>query len=38
MADCLPMLEVTDLVVRYGAVEALHGISLRVLPRQIVCL
>ena len=32
------MLEVTDLVVRYGAVEALHGISLRVLPRQIVCL
>lgn len=33
-----PMLEVEDLVVRYGAIEALHGLSLRVERGQIVTL
>ena len=31
-------LSVSDLVVRYGAIEALHGVSLQVQPRQIVTL
>jgi branched-chain amino acid transport system ATP-binding protein len=33
-----PVLSTNDLVVRYGAIEALHGISLRILENQIVCL
>src|SRR5437870_1304578 len=33
-----PLLEVSNLVVRYGAIEAIHGISLRVFPSQIVTL
>ncbi len=32
------LLSVEKLVVRYGAIEALHGISLTVEPRKIVCL
>jgi branched-chain amino acid transport system ATP-binding protein len=31
------MLEVHDLVVHYGLVRALHGVSLRVAPGQVVC-
>jgi branched-chain amino acid transport system ATP-binding protein len=31
-----PLLEVVDLVVRYGSAQALHGISLTVAPQQIV--
>jgi branched-chain amino acid transport system ATP-binding protein len=31
-----PILEISDLCVSYGRVEALHGVSLRVLPGQIV--
>ena len=33
-----PMLEVNDLVVRYGAIEAVHGISFAVHPGEIVAL
>ncbi len=33
-----PMLEVHDLVVRYGAIEALHGISFDVGPGEVVAL
>jgi branched-chain amino acid transport system ATP-binding protein len=33
-----PLLEVEDLVVRYGQVEALHGVSLEVNPGEIVAL
>ena len=33
-----PILQIRDLVVRYGAIQALHGISLTVLPGQIVTL
>ena len=33
-----PLLSIQNLVVRYGAIEALHGVSLRVLPGQIVTL
>jgi branched-chain amino acid transport system ATP-binding protein len=31
-----PVLEVTNLTVRYGAVEAVRGVSLRVMPNQVV--
>ena len=34
----VPLLEVRDLVVRYGEVEALHGVSLAVFPGEIVAL
>jgi len=34
----LPLLTVDSLVVRYGAIEALHGMSLRVSRGKIVCL
>jgi branched-chain amino acid transport system ATP-binding protein len=33
-----PLLEVGDLVVRYGEVEALHGVSLSVYPGEVVAL
>ena len=33
-----PLLSVTDLVVRYGQVEALHGVSLEVFPGEVVAL
>src|SRR5438128_12620971 len=33
-----PLLAVTDLLVRYGPVEALHGVSLDVYPGEIVAL
>src|SRR4051812_33797759 len=33
-----PILTIRDLVVRYGAIEALHGVSLAVMPGQIVTL
>jgi branched-chain amino acid transport system ATP-binding protein len=33
-----PVLEVTDLRVHYGAIEALHGISLEVRPGEVVAL
>ena len=33
-----PMLEVSDLAVRYGAIEAVHGISFAVHPGEIVAL
>jgi branched-chain amino acid transport system ATP-binding protein len=33
-----PLLAVENLVVRYGAIEALHGVSLSVDPGRIVCL
>jgi branched-chain amino acid transport system ATP-binding protein len=36
MAD--PMLKVTDLVVHYGAIQALRGISFEVAPREIITL
>ena len=32
------MLEVTDVVTRYGAVEALRGVSLSVRAGELVCL
>ncbi len=34
----MPLLSVEDLIVRYGAIEALHGVTLHVEPGQIVCL
>jgi branched-chain amino acid transport system ATP-binding protein len=34
----VPILAINNLVVRYGAIEALHGVSLAVQPRQIVTL
>jgi branched-chain amino acid transport system ATP-binding protein len=33
-----PLLEVNDLHVQYGAIKAIHGVSLRVMPGQIVTL
>lgn len=33
-----PMLEVRDLVVRYGAIEAVHGIGFEVYPGEVVAL
>ena len=33
-----PMLEVRDLVVRYGAIEAVHGIAFDVLQGEVVAL
>ena len=33
-----PLLSVRDLLVRYGQVEALHGVSLNVYPGEIVAL
>ena len=33
-----PILFVDHLVARYGAIEALHGVTLRVMPGKIVCL
>ena len=33
-----PLLEVRDLLVRYGPVQALHGVSLDVYPGEIVAL
>lgn len=35
-APATPLLEVVNLVVRYGSAQALHGISLSVAPRHIV--
>jgi branched-chain amino acid transport system ATP-binding protein len=37
-ASGAPILHVRDLVVRYGAIQALHGISLKVMAGQIVTL
>jgi branched-chain amino acid transport system ATP-binding protein len=37
-AAAAPVLSVEQLVVRYGAIEALHGVTLRVEAGQIVCL
>jgi branched-chain amino acid transport system ATP-binding protein len=34
----MPLLSVTDLVVRYGQIEALHGVSLEVFPGEVVAL
>jgi branched-chain amino acid transport system ATP-binding protein len=34
----MPLLSIQNLVVRYGAIEALHGVSLQVLPGKIVTL
>ncbi len=36
MQECLPILEVNDLCVSYGKVEALHHVSLKVRPGEIV--
>ena len=33
-----PLLSVTDLAVRYGQIEALHGVSLEVFPGEVVAL
>src|SRR6266568_2569215 len=33
-----PLLKVVDLVVRYGQVEALHGLSLEVFPGEVVAM
>src|ERR1043165_9262772 len=38
MSSQFPILAIDDLVVRYGAIEALHGVSLKVIPGQIVTL
>ncbi len=38
MNSAAPLLTVTDLLVRYGPVEALHGVSLDVYPGEIVAL
>jgi branched-chain amino acid transport system ATP-binding protein len=38
MSATSPILAINNLVVRYGAIEALHGVSLAVQPRQIVTL
>jgi len=35
---CSPLLALDNLIVRYGAIEALHGVSLSVDPGRIVCL
>ena len=37
MSD-IPLLSVSDLVVRYGQIEALHGVSLEVFPGEVVAL
>ena len=37
-AGAAPMLEVSDLVVSYGAIKALNGISIRLMPDEIVTL
>jgi branched-chain amino acid transport system ATP-binding protein len=34
----IPLLSVADLVVRYGQIEALHGVSLEVFPGEVVAL
>jgi ABC-type branched-subunit amino acid transport system ATPase component len=34
----IPLLSVSDLVVRYGQIEALHGVSLEVFPGEVVAL
>jgi branched-chain amino acid transport system ATP-binding protein len=36
--NAAPLLSVTDLAVRYGQVEALHGVSLEVFPGEVVAL
>jgi branched-chain amino acid transport system ATP-binding protein len=38
MADVPPQLEIRDLAIRYGAIRAVHGVSLEVRPREIVTL
>jgi branched-chain amino acid transport system ATP-binding protein len=38
MSDAPPLLDVRDVVVRYGPVEALHGVSLHVASGEIVAL
>ncbi len=38
MPDDAPLLTIDNLIVRYGAIEALHGISLNVERGKIVCL
>jgi branched-chain amino acid transport system ATP-binding protein len=38
VASPAPILQVTDLFVRYGAIEALRGVSLEVQPGQVVAL
>ncbi len=36
--NAAPLLSVTDVVVRYGQIEALHGVSLDVFPGEVVAL
>jgi branched-chain amino acid transport system ATP-binding protein len=36
--NAAPLLSVTDLAVRYGQIEALHGVSLEVFPGEVVAL
>jgi len=36
--NAAPLLSVTDLTVRYGQIEALHGVSLEVFPGEVVAL
>jgi branched-chain amino acid transport system ATP-binding protein len=36
--NAMPLLAVTDLSVRYGQIEALHGVSLEVYPGEVVAL
>jgi ABC-type branched-subunit amino acid transport system ATPase component len=36
--NAAPLLSVTDLAVRYGQIEALHGVSLEVYPGEVVAL
>jgi branched-chain amino acid transport system ATP-binding protein len=38
MSDSEPLLDARDLVVRYGPVEALHGVSVQVFPGEVVAL